>query len=183
MDKIAAYISQYLIKQNIIEKDEQELYEYGTILLLEGCLSILLCLYISNYFDSLFEGIFILIIFIPIRILGGGLHVNSYIFCLCLTCFTVIAILLISTFFEFNKNFLLFIALFSLITIKSLYPVEHPNRPVSQLENLLFKNKFNIVLSYNLLLTLVLFSSELFPIFSVTLLTLALSMLLGKILN
>lgn len=186
MRKTAEYITHYLVKHDIISKTEEDIYVYGTELLLEGCLSILLCISFSFIFNLFWECIVLLLIFIPIRVYGGGLHFSSYPLCLFVTFATVFTILFISKNNTFNRYALLTISVVSLVSISYLYPVEHPNRPVSEAENNNFCHKFKLIIIFNAIFLFTIFFfhlSKWLSLFSLTYFVITISMILGKFNN
>lgn len=183
MKNLAENITQYFVSHNIISKKDEEIYLYGITLLLEGCLSILLCLFISLFLKTFWECIILFAIFIPIRAYGGGLHFNTYAACLSVTCITVISVILLSVNFQFNSKMLLLLIVVSLIAIGCLYPVEHPNRPINEEEKAVFKKKFIVIMSINICISIIIYFCHAFKwltLFSFTYFVIAVSMVLGK---
>lgn len=87
MNKAANLLTEFLLKHNIINKEEKDIYNYGFISGIEllFCLIInLLIAMIRNYWVEL---AIVLAVFIPLRSYVGGIHMKSYFSCLiCTTC-------------------------------------------------------------------------------------------------
>lgn len=186
MKKIAERLAHYFVVHKVISKCDEDIYVYGSELLLEGCLSILLCLSISALYNQIWECIILFLIFIPIRIFGGGLHFKSYFACLLATCSAVCFILFITQKYTFDKISLIYISIISLIMICFFYPVEHPDRPITEIEKRAFQKVFFYVICINFICVFLLFflsSVKWNVLLSATYIVIAVSMFLGKIFN
>lgn len=180
---IAEILTEYVIKKGVINKDEQDMYEYGFTLALEMGISILICLFIANAMHMFVEAILFFIIFIPIRSYAGGLHLKHFISCLCLSCLTFSAVLVVVRFIKIPILFSFCLTLFWEISIYFLYPVDNINRVLDNEERVYFKKKLNQFLALDFTIAVVcglLEKGEYLLLIMTTFLMIVVTMILGK---
>ena len=77
IEKYADGIVSSFITNNIIEKDDAELYVFGVMQGLRTLLGIVSALLLSILFHNFLYGIIVLATFMPIRIFSGGYHAQT----------------------------------------------------------------------------------------------------------
>ena len=95
MNALSTVIKNKLLKDNLITKQNQDLYLYGLngfILLFVNLLTSLLLGYFTNH---LLEIIMFLILFIPLRSNAGGFHTKKKLTCYCFSNLMLLAIVYI----------------------------------------------------------------------------------------
>ena len=70
-------MTNYLIKNNIITKDNQEIYDYGIFVLLFNCGCLLSIILQGILLNNVIYSMYFLLFFVPIRVLLGGYHCKS----------------------------------------------------------------------------------------------------------
>ncbi|WP_349814264.1 accessory gene regulator B family protein [Thomasclavelia cocleata] len=74
-------IINYLIKKNILDSNNRDVYEYGLFVLLFNLLNIFSVIIIGFLLNQTLVSIIFLITFIPVRIFAGGFHFKSATMC------------------------------------------------------------------------------------------------------
>lgn len=171
-----------MIKIGIIEEEETIIYQYGFQVGLE-----ILCCYIVSaliviYMNKIWEYLFFLIIFIPIRMYAGGLHLKKYWTCFVGSILVQIGVLTSVHYLDFSDEFLLLLIFLLGLIIVMLGPVESNERKIEMIEMAKFcKCLFCIIIFWEgISILLYIFSKTyILSLVTVTLLLIVFSMLLG----
>lgn len=155
MNGIAKWLTDYVIRKGVIKEDERNIYEYGFRITLETGICIIISSIIAGVFGMLVEGILFFLLFIPLRSYAGGLHLDHYWSCLCLSCLTFSAILLISKYLPVNPQVSFGCLLLMEFAVWCLYPVENVNRSIDYKEDIYFKKRLKKYLVEDLLIAVV----------------------------
>ena len=150
---ISKYITNLLVINNIIPMEKKELYLYHIYMKLSKFAFIIISLLISNIYFDIIDSLVFLYVFLQIRSLSGGFHLNNSFLCfissiLLIISGNIIASNIISVFDSFLSRIILF--LLSLIICHiSVYmaPINHPNLKLSLKEALALKQKLKIVIA------------------------------------
>lgn len=67
----------YLIKENVIQSEEADIYSYGVFVILFNILCISAIIFIGVLFKDVQFSLYFLLFFVPIRILLGGFHCQT----------------------------------------------------------------------------------------------------------
>ena len=130
---LASNISLFLYKNNIVDRHDLEIYQYGFEMIISTILGFIITLIIGIILNM---SIAYYIIFVFLRQLTGGYHANTY-----LKCNTLFAIITFTTLGttkllckvgKYNMILLLIIVLFSLFVVLRYAPVENPNKSLGQ---------------------------------------------------
>lgn len=186
MEKMAIFLTDYVIKKGVIENTERNLYKYGFQVSLEMGLCILICSAIAGALGMGMEGILFFIIFIPLRSYAGGLHLDNYWSCLFLSCLTFSVILMICKIWRIEAYVSFFILLLLILFVWILYPVENVNRDVDEKENLYFRKKLRRYLLLDLIISIAcmaLHKETYLLLCMVTFFMVVVTMLIGKMRN
>jgi accessory gene regulator protein AgrB len=154
MEKLSIALTNYIVKKEVISKENFDIYQYGFQSFLELILNFICSICIAVFLHMELECLLFFLLFIPLRSFNGGLHLKSYYSCLIFSCMTMTLILLIVKYFQVSTpvSFLLYFILF--LFIKFTGAVNHPNRPVTEEENETFNRKTNLTLLFSLLAAL-----------------------------
>lgn len=116
---------------NVINKEEREVYIYGTELMLSSIVGILALIIVSVCIGQCFQWLPFLMGFVPLRLLGGGYHAKNHRCCiLTFTAIYVVCTILTKTI----QTAKVIIAIFSIpvfFTICFFSPVEPENKVLS----------------------------------------------------
>ena len=154
MESLSRKLTDYILKKELINKSNYEIYLYGFQIFLELSLSILCSIIIAVVFDMKIECIFFFLFFIPLRSYNGGLRMDRYLSCFLLSCTTLTLTLLIVKHFTIGPIFSYFLYAISVFIIIITGPINHPNREVNSEENIRFKTKTNITLALGFIISI-----------------------------
>lgn len=154
MERLSIAITNYILKKEVISKEDYEIYLYGFQSFLELFLNLLCSLCIAAFLNMEVECLLFFLLFIPLRSFNGGLHLKSYYSCLIFSCATMTVILLIVKYYSLKApvSFLLYFVF--MVLIKLTGAVDHPNRPVDTDENQTFTQKTDRTLFISFLVAL-----------------------------
>lgn len=173
-----------LLRQNVINENEQELYRFGFQSGLEMMTCYLVSLAAAAYFHRIPEYLLFSLVFIPIRSYAGGLHLPSYSQCFICSCLVIAAVIFLSGKLEVAASISAAAILIILLILLIIKPVNHENRPVDEDEQHYFAQKLRLTVFGIGVLTGVLFltgRSHYLVVVMLTLATAVISMFLGKL--
>ena len=130
MKRLVSIILNFMIKNNVISKDTEEIefYRYGIEITLSSLINIALISIIGIVTNYTFESTMFLAVFIIMRSFTGGYHANTYVKCNLVTSISFVILLLI---FKIIRHVSLkSIAIFQVVTIVLLAPIENKNKPI-----------------------------------------------------
>lgn len=148
MELLASGLTNYILKKGVIEEKDYDIYKYGFVCFLEKALCIIACIFIALFLKMLVPCLFFFMLFIPIRSLNGGLHLNSYFACFICSLLVLLTSLLAFKYITLPPAVSFVIYLISSALIIYEGPIDHPNRKVDSHENSIFKKKTNITLIF-----------------------------------
>ena len=157
MEKIAARLTDYIFKKGLITEENYEIYQYGFVCFLEFSIGILSMLIISISVGMFWEGLFFILIFMPLRSFGGGLHLKKFVNCYITSCLILLGTLLIVKYFSPPNIVSLIIVFVFAVVLLLLGPVDHPNREVDADENKVFVRRTVITVFVCMALAIALF--------------------------
>lgn len=146
--KVAAKISTWLYTSGAISANDRELYQYAAYSFLFSLAPILLVTIIGAIFDSILDGLLMIIPFVLIRKFSGGFHFKSSTLCLVTSSVllsAMIVLIKIITGFQIYFSFTVLVTLSTIGLIK-LSPIDSVNRKLSVNEIVTFR-KVTIILS------------------------------------
>lgn len=157
MQYISNSIAKWAIKNNFIQEDDQELFNYGIKLFFRFIENILMALVIGICMGLLWESIVFSICYISLRRYAGGYHAKTPGKCFILSVILIVAVLSIIKYSAFTNIVPQFICVFiAAVTIFRWAPIESPNKPLSLMEKKAFQKKSRVILIIELVLYLVL---------------------------
>ena len=138
---ISQNISNLLIQNKIIEEENQELYIYGLHQGFIIILNVITTFLLSMFFQSIWNGIIFLVVYIPLRSYAGGYHAKTE-----LRCFIQSILVLVGVFWsikhvqEINGIFIFLFVLAGII-IYICSPVADQNKPLSKMEIEIYRKR------------------------------------------
>lgn len=133
MKRFVSIILNFMIKNNVISKDTEEIefYRYGIEITLSSLINIALISIIGIITDYTFESMMFLAVFIIMRSFTGGYHANTYVKCNLVTSISFIVLLLMFKIIRhISLKSIILIAVFQVLIIASLAPIENKNKPI-----------------------------------------------------
>lgn len=187
--RFAKMLSSFFISKNLIEEDDQEVYDYCLEIMLSTILNFLVVLVISLITHTIIPTIFYIVSFMIVRGTAGGYHAESHLSCLAILVFSYGSFLALLNIFPnmWLKIISLIFVFLAVVLVFILSPIEDHNKPLTEQETKKFKKKSRTVILLLSLLTIVL--SVLFPnahfsfSFASGMATVAISLVAGKIKN
>ncbi|MDF2888576.1 MAG: hypothetical protein K0R23_2961 [Lacrimispora sp.] len=154
MERLSIALTNYILRKEVISKEDYEAYLYGFQSFLELFLNLVCSLCIAAFLHMEVECLLFFLLFIPLRSFNGGLHLKSYLSCLIFSCATMTVILLLVKYYSLKVpvSFTLYLVL--MILIKLTGAANHPNRPVDTEENKAFTHKTDRTLFISFLVAL-----------------------------
>ena len=141
--QFAGTITSFLVHDNIIDEDDQEIYQYGTEQILINVSMLAVIFVIAFAKNSWIHTFFWLCGMLPIRAIAGGYHASSSIKCNLLT--ISVFILNMVTINLLKKYMTIYLILFllgtTLFSIFRFAPVDHKNKVLEDEELLIAKRK------------------------------------------
>lgn len=182
MKYVSVKLTDYILKKHIIHKEDYDVYQYGFQCFLELFVSTICSIIIAFSLNMVLECLLFFLFFIPMRSFSGGIHLNTYIACLCSSCLILLFTLLAAKYLTVSGiiSFIIFVG--CAIIIKLSGPVDHPNRKVDSIENQTFVKRTNLVLLLHTLIAIIflLFNNKCLLLQAITYLFLCITSLIGK---
>ena len=153
MDMFYKKLSLYLSENQNINKDDEELYEYATKVVVHGIINIAITILIGILFGMLKECVCLFITFFILRKFTGGLHASKYIYCLISSIVLMILSLFIIKYLEQNSYHILFLSVLIVSTLLIWFfaPIDNKSKKLSIKEKKVYKY-FSVILSLIFLL-------------------------------
>lgn len=127
-ERIAEKVTERLLKYELIDKDNQDLYCYSVQVWLEKLIGFAVIFFLSILFKRVIETILFVIFLSAIRKRSGGFHANTYLMCFCGSIGLYVFYVLVVFPYLINhiklNNIALIIAIGIILVIGS---VNHPN--------------------------------------------------------
>lgn len=154
--KVNSLILSSLIKSNVINDEDLNVYEYGLEIFKLYTFTLVMIFIISLLTDTFFETILLFLNFLIIRIYSGGLHLNSKYLCLLFSVFCFVVFPLIFKYYYFNPilNFPAIMLLGFIIT--KYCPIQSKNKVIDDEQCELFKKK-NYIALFSIVIELIIF--------------------------
>ncbi len=182
-DKLSEKIVCKFCDNEIILKEDSDLYKYGInvgLMIVTNLSSIAI---VGVLFDMLIESIMFLLVYIPLRSYSGGYHACTPWRCYIISIVMIAAVLKFFNHFPFSLSLYGILLLIGLIACIILAPVESKNKPLDEQERRIYKKMALIILSAEVciwfILTFVLHIFE--EIIPLAIFTEAVMLVLGKI--
>lgn len=135
-----------LIKTQIIDEEEKELYIYGFKQGFILLINIITVIIIGLHFKMIWQSIVFMISYSLLRAYAGGYHTSTQLRCYLFSIIMIMSVLWGLSQIPRNGTICFVITMISGIIIFKFAPVEDQNKPLSQLEQTVFKERTNIIL-------------------------------------
>ncbi|MBR2431049.1 accessory gene regulator B family protein [bacterium] len=137
--KLSKKTTQVLINKNIIQNEENKMYEYCVELAIVSLISYLALLSIAIIFNEITCSLLFLVSFSLFRRLNGGYHASSYSKCamISLSCYMLMIFIIKNLEIIFEINYLLLIV--GLILVILISPQQDDNKPLTKRQYHLLK--------------------------------------------
>lgn len=148
MDKLTRSISQSLLENNFIGKDDVELCQYGIEMFIICVLEMTAILLLSVIIGNFIETVIYMLAFIPMRVYSGGYHADTRLRCFIILLAVYAAFSIINR-YNFFIEFSIFILIALLLNILFVYmwsPLPNRNKTVNE-KQLHHYRKMSILLS------------------------------------
>lgn len=116
---------------NIINKDEREVYIYGTELMLSSIVGILALIFASICTGKYFQWLPFLIGFVPLRLLGGGYHAKNHRGCIITFTSVYLVCTILTETVKIEKPMIVMFSFLVFFTIFLFSPVEAKNKTLN----------------------------------------------------
>lgn len=183
MEKVAIFLTDYIVRKNVITEENYEIYKYGFLTGLEIFVCMATCYVVAIWMNMFIECTFFFLIFFSLRSFVGGLHMNSFKGCFFCSCLVVFLSLFATKYCPISKNMSLVCSICEIVLIFFLPPVDNINRPVDKKEKNIFSHRIKqillIIFGFVLFFYIADFSRYL-VIVTYTLGTIIFSMFIGK---
>lgn len=151
---LADRITNYLICKNTIDDDNREIYQYGLEQIFTTALNILTTLVLGIIFGKIYQGIVFVVAFMTLRSYSGGYHASTSIRCYIFSVISIVAGLSVMKLVEVNRFVCLVLLILSSIIILVLSPIETVNKPLDEIEKIIYKKKVIFVWSIEVCIAL-----------------------------
>ena len=131
--KLSHIIADFFIRQNIIQDEHREIYEYGFELSISSLLGILIVVAIGLLSGKFWESVVFYMVFCITRIFTGGFHASSHLLCKITFTLVLLIILISDWMLQGIESYYWFVLYFySVIIICQFSPVENSNKELSE---------------------------------------------------
>lgn len=184
--KVINNFTEFLVKNNIIEEKQREIYAYGLSQLIVYLYNFLTVIVIGLIFGMVWQSIAFTAFYMMIRPYAGGYHARTPQMCYVYSLIMIIAVLFLIKIIPLNGLLYLLIYAISSIIILKLSPVEDENKPLDNIEKVVFRKraiKSHIILSLCCLIFWFVKLKELSLCILLALFVLSIMLVLGEIKN
>lgn len=142
---ISERVVNHLICKNIIKDDEHDIYQYGLNRFFTICLNIVTILILGIIFNQVLQGIIFAFSFMALRTYTGGYHAKTPVRCYITTSISIIITLAVIKFIPINRFVCLGLLIFSCLLIMLLSPIGCSNKPLDEIETVVYKRRTVII--------------------------------------
>lgn len=159
IERIATKFIEIQYNKGIIQKDDINIYRYGYILMLEVFMNICFTFVLGVLLGSIFETIFFLCMFAPLRSVCGGYHADKVWKCNILSICAVLFVISVSRLmlhYNISEYTQILVMIILDILIVMLAPVDNQNRRLNIKEKKVLKRFVGLVLIIEMVIDIVL---------------------------
>lgn len=146
MDKILGRLTQKMVDHGTIDKADESIYLFGLHQGIMLFLNIITTIIIGALFNMLWESIFLMAAYIPVRSYAGGYHARTELRCYMISIFLLMVMLWMVHILYENIYILLAMFLLAACTIYMLSPIADENKPLDELEVVVYRKRARILL-------------------------------------
>lgn len=155
MQNIYNPIVSILIRTKNVADEDREVYEYALKIFVRGIINFLTVIFIGFGFGMFKESLIIFVAFFALRKFTGGVHADSYFYCLVSSAIIfVFCLFSVRVFSYLDNSYIILMAALSVLIICILAPARHPNKIMNDKEITIYKI-ISIILSIVILLIIV----------------------------
>lgn len=143
--KISERVVNHLICKSIIKYDDHDIYQYGLNRFFTICLNIITILILGIIFNLVLQGIIFAFSFMALRTYTGGYHSKTPVRCYITTSISIIITLAVIKFIPINRFICLGLLIFSCLLIMLLSPIGCSNKPLDEIEIVVYKRRAVII--------------------------------------
>lgn len=138
---LSNYMVHVLLKNEIIEAEKIEVYQYGYEIMLSTVITFMIVLVSGIVLNCLPAALLYFLIFAVMRQICGGYHAQHYWSCNTLFAMVTVSVLLLFKFFPMDGIGAIhyIFLLFSVLVVFVYAPVENENKPISEKRKVLFR--------------------------------------------
>lgn len=148
-------ITSLLIENKVILEENKDIYSYGLRQLFMMILNITITILLGLIFRELWQSILFSVVYIPLRSYAGGYHARTPMRCTLFSTFMVAVALLFMKVLTFTRISILIMLIISSLIIIILSPVEDKNKPLDNIEKIVYKKRTFIILSIEVIITII----------------------------
>lgn len=154
-ENISERITSFLIENKVILTEDKDIYSYGLRQLFMMILNITITILLGIIFKELWQSILFSLVYIPLRSYAGGYHARTPMRCTLFSTVMVCIALLLMKFLTFTRISIVVMLIVSSLIIILLSPVEDKNKPLDDLEKIVYKKRTLIILTIEVIITIV----------------------------
>lgn len=152
-----------LIENQIIGKEDFDLYNYGLFILISETLLFVYCLSVGAVLKNILPSVLFYIFFSLVHRFSGGFHAKTELHCLIITLsFFLISIILIKLSTQLNCITLIAFYVCCSIILIILSPADTPQKPLSNKEKFLFKKMTSLIIVVGFIVIVALFVKNIY---------------------
>lgn len=140
-------ITNYLICKKVIKDDDREIYQYGFEQVFSSLLNIATMLLLGIILGKIYQSLVLILSFMALRSYFGGYHANTPLQCYLLTVMSISAALSIMKFITIDRFICLGLLVLPSLIIITLSPIGTANKPLDEIEKIIYRKKMIIVWS------------------------------------
>ena len=144
-EQLSKRLTNWLIKKNAVDFEDTEIYQHGINRIFNIVLLYITSAVLGAIFNQLYQSVLFLVSLIMLRSFSGGYHASSSIKCYFLTFITVTSYLLVNNYVSLNRFIWLVLLIMFGIIIFLLSPIGTCNKPLDDIERIIYKKKTIIV--------------------------------------
>ncbi|MCH5297912.1 MAG: accessory gene regulator B family protein [Ruminococcus sp.] len=134
-----------MICKKVIEDDSREIYQYGFEQFFTTLLNIATILLLGVIFGKIYQILVFAAAFMAIRTYSGGYHAKAPIRCYIFTTISIAATLSVMKFVVINRFICLGLLILSSLVIILFSPIGTENKPLDEIEKIIYRKKTVIV--------------------------------------
>ncbi len=138
---ISEKITNRLIRDNVIEHCNKEIYLFGVEQFLTTALNIVTTFVIGILLGELWQSLLFVLLFMTLRSYAGGYHASTPLRCYLLTSSIIAIALSVIKYIEINIFVCVGLLIMSGVVILILSPAESPNKPLDSIEFVIYRKR------------------------------------------
>lgn len=138
---ISEKITNQLLRTDVIEYDDFEIYQFGLEQMLATALNILTTIILGIVLGEIWKSITFVLAFMLLRTYAGGYHSSTPLRCYLLTASIIAAVLSVIKYVRIDSFICIGLLIISSVIILVLTPVESKNKPLDSIECVVYRRK------------------------------------------